>query len=393
VLGNGKMSVRGGYGIFYDDPGTIAWNSQADQAPFGTVLSLDGNAANSFANPYAGAVNPFPSPLNPPSTAYFPQYSSQYLASATMRNPYIQSWNFTVERQIVGRFVVRGSYVGSKGVSLVSIRELNSALYAAGVTTATTNQRRIYAPGLGSTSIVEPGGNSSFHAVQVTAERRYAKGFSILANYQFGKSIDEASANKGTGINMTDPSNRRFDRGRSDFDRTHVFNFSGLWELPIRFESRSLNAVLGGWNLNGIVSLMSGYPFTVTSGVDNARTGTGGQRAILTADPNIPGDRSRGEMVAEYLSKTAFAANPIGTMGTLGRNTFVGPGYANVDLGLAKRFQITERVATTFRFETFNALNRPNLDIPTAALNSGNFMRITIASDPRILQFALRMTW
>ena len=98
-------------------------------------------------------------------------------------------------------------------------------------------------------------------------------------------------------------------------------------------------------------------------------------------------------MVAEYLSRTAFAANPIGTMGTLGRNTFVGPGYANVDLGLAKRFQITERVATTFRFETFNALNRPNLDIPTAALNSGNFMRITIASDPRILQFALRMTW
>ena len=165
VLGNGKMSVRGGYGVFYDDPGTIAWNSQADQAPFGTVLSLDGNNVNSFANPYAGAVNPFPSPLNPPSTAYFPQYSSQFLASPNMRNPYMQSWNLTVERQIIGNFVVRGSYVGSKGTNLVSIRELNPAIYAPGVTTATTNQRRPYAPGLGSTSIVEPGGNSNFNAL------------------------------------------------------------------------------------------------------------------------------------------------------------------------------------------------------------------------------------
>jgi len=393
VLGNGKLSVRGGYGIFYDQPSTIAWNSQADQAPFGTVLTVDGNANNSIVNPYAGTVNPFPSPLNPPTDAYFPQYSSQYLVSPGFRNPYMQSWNFTVERQIIAKFVLRGSYVGSKGTNLVSIRELNPAVYAPGVSTATTNQRRVFAPSMGSTSIVEPGANSSFHAVQLTVERRYAKGFSILANYQFGKSIDESSANKGTGINMTDTYNRRFDRGRSDFDRTHVFNFSGLWELPIHFQNHAVNALLGGWSLNSIVSLMSGYPFTVTSGVDNARTGEGGQRAILVGDPNITGDRSRGAEVSQYLTKTAFAPNPIGTIGTLGRNTFEGPGFANVDLGLAKHFRLTEHVTTTFRFETFNALNHPNLDIPTTSLSSGNFMRITNAYTPRILQFALRTTW
>jgi hypothetical protein len=393
VLGNGKLSVRGGYGIFYDQPSTIAWNSQADQAPFGTVLTVDGNANNSIVNPYAGTVNPFPSPLNPPTDAYFPQYSSQYLVSPGFRNPYMQSWNFTVERQIIAKFVLRGSYVGSKGTNLVSIRELNPAVYAPGVSTATTNQRRVFAPSMGSTSIVEPGANSSFHAVQLTVERRYAKGFSILANYQFGKSIDESSANKGTGINMTDTYNRRFDRGRSDFDRTHVFNFSGLWELPIHFQNHAVNALLGGWSLNSIVSLMSGYPFTVTSGVDNARTGEGGQRAILVGDPNITGDRSRGAEVSQYLAKNAFAPNPIGTIGTLGRNTFEGPGFANVDLGLAKHFRLTEHVTTTFRFETFNALNHPNLDIPTTSLSSGNFMRITNAYTPRILQFALRTTW
>lgn len=393
VLGNGKLSVRGGYGVFFDDPGTIAWNNQGDQAPFGTVVTLDGSNGNSLANPYAGTINPFPSSLNPPSDAYFPQYSSQYLASPNMRNPYMQSWNLTVERQIIGNFVLRGSYVGSKGTNLVSIRELNPALYAPGVTTSTTNQRRVYAPGLGSTAIVEPGGNSEFHAFQITAERRYAKGFSVLANYQFGKSIDEASANKGTGQNVTDPTTRSFDRGRSDFDRTHVFNFSGLWELPIHFHNRAVNAIAGGWNLNAIVSLISGYPFTIGSGVDNARNGTGGQRAILVGNPYFAGDRSTSDMITQYLNKAAFAANPIGTMGTLGRNVYEGPGFSNIDLGLAKHFRITERITTTFRFEAFNSLNRTNFDLPTATLNSGNFMKITTAADPRILQFALRTTW
>jgi outer membrane receptor protein involved in Fe transport len=393
VFGDGKTAVRGGYGVFFDQPNTISWNSQADQAPFGTVLSTTGNLVNNILNPYAGAINPFPADLNPPKNAFFPQFSSQFLYVSDMRNPYVQAWNFTLERSLPGSFVVRTSYAGSKGTRLVAIRELNPAVYAPGVTTATTNQRRPFAPGLGSTSLVEPVGNSTFHAFQITAERRFAKGFSVLANYQFGKSIDDASANKGTGINRTNPFNQRFDKGRSDFDRTQVFNFSALWELPVHFSNRAVNAVAGGWNLNSIVSLISGYPFTVTSGVDNARTGTGGQRSDLTGDPYLPDDRPRGQQIQEWLRRTAFQANPLGSFGTLGRNTFEGPGYANVDVGLAKDFRVTERVTTTFRFEMFNAFNRVNLNVPTSSQTSGNFMRITSAYEPRILQFALRLTW
>src|SRR5436190_15513965 len=152
VFGNGKTAVRGGYGIFYDQPNTISWNSQADQAPFGTVLSTTGNAVNSMTNPYAGAINPFPAELNPPKNAFLPQFSSQFLYVTDMRNPYIQAWNFTLERQLKGGIVLRTSYAASKGTRLVSIRELNPAVYAPGVTTATTNQRRPYSPGLGSTS-------------------------------------------------------------------------------------------------------------------------------------------------------------------------------------------------------------------------------------------------
>jgi hypothetical protein len=393
VFGTGRTSIRAGYGIFFDSPNTISWNNQADQAPFGTVLSLSGNATNNFANPYAGTINPFPSPLNPAKDAYFPQFSSQFLYTNDMKNPYVQSWNFTLEHEIGGGFVFTGSYVGSKGTGLVSIRELNPAIYAPGVTTATTNQRRLLAPGLGSTSIVEPVGNSTFHAMQLTVNRRFANGFSILANYQFGKSIDDASANKGTGVNRTNPYDQRFDKGRSDFDRTHVFNLSGLWELPIHFQNRALDAVIGGWNLNAIVSLMSGYPFTVTSGVDNARTGTGGQRANLIGDPYFSGGRSRTETITAWLNPAAFTPNALGTFGTLGRNTFEGPGYANVDVGVAKNFRITEHWTTTLRAEAFNVLNRVNLTPPNSSINSGaNFMRITSAYDPRILQLALRIT-
>ena len=152
-------------------------------------------------------------------------------------------------------------------------------------------------------------------------ERRFARGFSILANYQFAKAIDDSSAVKGTAITRTNPYDQSYDKGPADFDKRHVANLSGLWELPIRFEDRVLNLIAGGWSLNGIASLWSGYPFTVTSGVDNARTGTGNQRADLVGDPNLPEGRSRGERIAAWLNTAAFRTGgaTLGTFGNLGR--------------------------------------------------------------------------
>ncbi|MGH9627070.1 MAG: hypothetical protein ACRD7E_01715, partial [Bryobacteraceae bacterium] len=100
-----------------------------------------------------------------------------------------------------------------------------------------------------------------------------------------------------------------------------------------------------------------------------------------------------GEKIEQWLNPSAFEPNALGTFGTLGRNTFRGPGFASVDLGLAKSFRFGERVSAALRFEAFNAFNRVNLEGPSASLNSGNFMRTTSAYDPRILQLALRTTW
>lgn len=393
VFGDGRTAIRGGYGIFFDQLNTIATNSQATQAPFGTVVTINGNQTNSFADPWAGTTNPFPASTTPPANVVFPEYSSQFLYAPDYRNAYVQSWNLTLEREVGLGFVVRSSYAGSKGTALAVGRELNTAIYAAGATTATTNQRRPFAPALGSTTILEPSGNSTFHALQLTVERRFSHGFSILTNYQFSKAIDDSSNAKSNGQSRTNPFDQRFDKGPADFDRRHVFNFSGLWELPGPSRSNPLHWVAGGWSLNGIASMWSGFPLTITSGVDNARTGTGNQRADLVGDPGLGGDRSRGQQIDEWLRRSAFAPNAIGTFGNLGRNTFRGPGYASLDLGLFKRIPITETVNATFRFEAFNALNRVNLASPATAQNSANFMRITSAYDNRILQLALRMTW
>jgi outer membrane receptor protein involved in Fe transport len=394
VFGDGKTSIRGGYGIFYDRQNTLQTNSAATQGPFGTVVNLNGNATNSFTDPYAGAVNPFPAPLNPPSTVQFVLPHTAFLYEEHMRNGNLQAWNLTLERDVAGGFLGRIAYAGSKGTRLFSGRELNPAIYAPGVTTATTNQRRALFPlGFGNMTLVEPVGNSTYHSLQLTSERRFAKGFSILANYTWSKSIDDGSHAKGNGVSHTNPFNTAFDKGPSDFDHTQVFTFSGLWELPVRFENRMLHRMLGGWNLTGIMTLMSGPTFTVGSGADNARSGTGGQRADLIGNPYFSGDRSRGEILTQYLNKAAFAPNALGTFGNLGRNRFRGPGLAVVDLGLHKNFPISERVNTQFRFETFNSFNRVNLNLPDTNFASGNFMRISGAGDPRILQFALRVQW
>ncbi|MGH9662646.1 MAG: hypothetical protein ACRD96_29115, partial [Bryobacteraceae bacterium] len=119
----------------------------------------------------------------------------------------------------------------------------------------------------------------------------------------------------------------------------------------------------------------------------------GGQRADLIGAPYLAGGRSRADRVAQWLNRTAFATNALGTFGNQGRNMFRGPGLASVDLGLFKNFRITERLTTQFRFETFNSLNRANLTGPDANQSSVNFMRTTSAYDPRILQFALKVLW
>jgi hypothetical protein len=388
LTGDGKTSLRMGYGIFFDRLNTLQTNSAATQAPFGTVVDIFGGPSDSMAKPYANfpGGNPFPKigfdavgtdVLNPGKDVQFVLPMAAFLYGPGSRNPYVQSWNLTLERQIGAGWVARASYAGSNGTALFSGRDFNAPLPSATATTATTNQRRPLYPNFGSIVMVEPAGRSFYHAGQFTAEKRFSRGFTVLANYTYSKTIDNnvGSANKGNGTSVTNPLDQSFDRGLADYDLRHVFNFSGVWELPVKFQNRALNFVAGGWNMTSIVAWRSGFPFTVLSGQDNARTGQGSQRADLTGtSPYMSNSGDHGAMAAQYLSKAAFKVNALGTYGVLGRNTFIGPGSFNTDFGLHKNFPMTERLHWQFRFETFNLFNNVNLNNPNATVTSGNFM-------------------
>jgi hypothetical protein len=215
----------------------------------------------------------------------------------------------------------------------------------------------------------------------------------VLANYTFSKSLDTSSYNKETGETVTDPWNRMFDRGLSDFDHAQVASISGLWALPGKYGSPFARTLLGGWNLSGIVSLRSGFVNTVYSDVDNSLSGVGSDRPDLIGNPYFPSGRSRGQQIAAWLNPAAFAPNAPGTFGDVGRNAYFGPGFASTDLGLHKDFPIKEKLTAQFRFEMFNALNRVNLQAPNLYIDSPTFMQITSAYDPRVLQFALKLVW
>lgn len=393
-FGDGRTSVRAGYGIFYDHPNTISTNSPANQGPFGTVVRISGDATNSVLNPYAGTVNPFPiDPFNVPRDVSFVLPHNMFSYAEGFENGTLQSWNLTVEREFIPSWLLRLAYAGSHGSNLAIGNELNPALYAPGATTATTNQRRALFPQFGNITVMQATGESSYHSLQATIDKRFSRGFSLLANYTLAKALDHSSENKQTGASQTNPFDLEFDWGPANFDRRHRLVVSGLWQLPGRPANRAADAVLGGWSLTGIWTWQTGLPFTVNSGVDNARTGTGGQRADVVGDPALPDDRDRAELITRWFNTAAFTTNALGTFGSVGRNSLRGPRYSAVDMGLHKTFALPGGVKTQFRFEAFNVFNNVNLNLPVSTVTSGNFGRILGADDPRILQFALRVSF
>lgn len=395
AFGDGRTSVRGGYGIFFDQPNTITTNNQTDQAPFAPVIRLNGTTSNDVRSPYIGAVNPFPYPTPPSPSSTFPPYTSQYLYSANMRNGYVEAWNLQVQQEVGRDTVFSVGYAASMGVHLPIARELNAAVYIPGAsTTANTNQRRPFAPALGSTTLLEPGASSNYNSLQFNLTRRFYKGFSILANYTFSKAIDISSDAKTLGQGLTIPTDPAFDRGPADFDRRHVVNVSTIWDIPMQLQNRFARAVIGGWESTAIANYTGGYPFSIYSGQDNALTGTGNQRADFVPAQTVSlGRRSTAASAKEWLNKAAFVPNTIGTYGDTGRNAYRGPAYTDIDTGLLKNIDLTERLNATLRFEAFNVLNHTNLSTPNNTVTNGGFAQITSAYDPRILQFAARLNW
>jgi hypothetical protein len=386
-----KTVLRAAYGIFYDEFQSILYNNITQQFPWANQTTLVGPL--SFSDPFAGGPVLDPASWKPSPTAPFPSSSAFYAMTTGLRPGYLQNWNIFLEYQLRSDLLIRAGYVGSKGTHLVNLYEQNAAIYGAGASASNVNARRpLNNPLIGSLQIYESGANSSYNAFQFTVQKRYAKGFSILANYTFGRSIDDNS--DGTGASPgPDPWNHRNNIGPSDFDIAHRLVVSGVWEMPRLTRSHAaLRWILGGWQSNAIYTASTGIPVTVRSGADNNFDGVSGDFGDYKGGAwQLPKGRSKQDQIARWFNTSVFAANTIGTIGSARRGQLRAPGDSNLDYSLFKNIPLTERKRLQFRAEAFNLLNHANLGVPGTTVNSPSFGVISSASDPRILQFALKL--
>jgi hypothetical protein len=393
-FGNKKTSVRAAYGVFYDNPRFHEVSHFVNSPPYSLQITVQ--QPLSFSDPYAGQANPFP--YTAPKTD---QEKANYRfllpvtvglsIDPTLAAPYVQQWNFNIQRELARDYVFTAAYVASKGTKLPIRTELNPALFRTGATVANINDRRIYAPNYASIIEYKNIINSTYNALQLTLNKRFSNGFTLLASYTFSRTIDGISL-ETDGFNGQDPLNLRGDKGLADFDTRHRTVASFLYELP-GMKSGWGKWVAGGWQTNGILSIQGGTPFTVTSGQDRALSGVGTQRPDLVGNPYMDTGRSRGELITRYFNPAAFTLPPTGSYGNTGRNTILGPGRWNMDFALFKAFPIREGMKLHFRWELFNFFNHANLNNPVANISVADVGQIRGTSSPRIMQFGLRLAF
>ncbi|HTS28564.1 MAG TPA: carboxypeptidase regulatory-like domain-containing protein [Bryobacteraceae bacterium] len=406
VQGNGKTSIRGGFGMFYDSMQNGIYNNRfVDTSPFSVQINLNPVNPNPpiasfipFSNPYLGMTNPFPAPYPPPKNIAFPlpDLAASYDIGhgGTYQTPVTYEWNLTAERQLRGDWMIRAAYVGSHESHGMENVELSPNVYPTG--------KHLF-PQYSDIAMAMNDINASYNSLQLTAQKRFSKGFTILANYTFAKSIDDwpygqdittVVAGGNSPIPWNFPGRHQFDRGPSDFDRTHRFVASFVYYLPsLSHAPAALRYIAGGWGLTGIITAQTGYPFTVTYGKDVSGTALSTDRPVLLASTTIgPGACGTAAPCVDYLVPTAFGTPAAGTFGNLGKGSLRGPNSITYNGGLSKEFPLyKERVRLQFRAEYFNLFNRVNFNNPATSVTGAGFGRITGAGDPRIGQLALKL--
>lgn len=438
VLRNGKLSVRGGYGLFYDVPISELTLQFLLAAPF----AINPNTVfTDYNNPWLGSrSNPIPQPFPFTPIPRGGRFDFTKIAPVGLTvmdpnfgSPYGQQWDLQVQYELKRDWLLEAAYVGTNGVHLLNRREIDPAdptptAAFPNPSTGNTNPRRILNKGnpqnakfggavFGGITDQLTDANSNYNSLQLGVTKRFSQGFSMTHAYTWGHAIDNASGLRvGSQIFGGNP---RADRGNSEQDVRQRYVFSYRWEAPwMAAQTGFVGHLVGGWGFSGVTTFQGGTPFSITEPTDRCLCASGNQRPDLVAgnitlfDPRsttaVPGrpnslfDGTGGGSLTAASNPffrrvgraTSFALGA-GRFGNLGRNTMRGPGINNWDLALFKRTKLTERQQLEFRGEFFNLFNHAQFttSADTGNIGSLNFGKIQGTLDPRIIQLALRYTF
>ena len=443
---DGKTVLRSAYGIFYESQRGefgISFGQGAPWAGFSEVQNV------SFDDPYKDVVGGNPFPFVPGPDSPYPLNGQFAMTFPDAHPPYVQQWNFGIQREIAQNFLVSASYIGNQMTHLYGAVDMNPSVFVAGNSDAngncftTVRARRVSFRTLTSTGAVAPNtvcstfanrairrtlslldptgtlggakygfvhawdsnGTRSYNGMLLSLNKRMSNNFSFTANYTWSHCISDPVNNflhGTTGVGAwNDETNRAYDRGNcagGGDDIRHIANSTVVIKTP-EFSNRAVNAIFGGWSTSGILRVRSGAWQDVS--ISNESSGTGGnignQRANVVSD-NIYGNQCKTDLRASnptcrWYNAAAFTYPTYGTLGTLGRATLLGPGEWNLDFGLNRTFNVVEGQALEFRMEASNVLNHTNLGSPNTSIGTGvnaQFGRITSAGGPRIIQFGMK---
>ena len=391
--------MRGGFGISYFPVPFSASDELGQQPPFTVSQTFSDNtnyAGTAYATPCGASNigssslpiinNPFPqgvTTVQPTTTAQLNQTGvaviGHELANPT---PYMESWNFDIERQVTGSAMLEVAYAGSHAVHLTYAYNPNEIEPGVpGVNGAVSqNLRRLIQPlnNISTWAQLDERNMSNYHSLQVKLTKRYAYGLTALLSYTFSRSLDyggSAASGGGAVGNPQTVTNLKAGYGPSGFDQMHRFVGSFTYELPFgrgrKFvQSGIASSIVGGWEFDGIVTLASGLPFTVTL-----------NNGVNFGAPSWPNRIASGTLSnpgpAMWFNTAAFVAPPFNTYGNSARGVLYGPGTSNWDLSIQRQFRIIERLNMRLRMDAFNAFNTPNFGEPNSAIGSATAGVIT----------------
>ena len=365
--------VRAGYGLS-NDPFDIGPRGLRTNYPVLVALNIDGANAHDPAGGWEDGLPPVPEPDLGDGVIPTPLQVVVHSVPTKIERGYIQSWNLTLQKELSYGFVGQAGYVATR-----SVRQYGNIDINAGQIIGAGNAGRPLVGRFGrtaTTSEYRPFGHSQYDALQASLTRRFDGGFQMGMNYTWSKTIG-VNSDSQSGVSVA--ALQYFDLNRSlvGYDRTHIFNLTNVWELPFgrgkrwASESKIASAILGGWQINNVVSLLSGSPFSVTaSGTSLDMPGSTQRADQVKPEVEMLGGAGPGQ---SYFDPFAFAAVTEPRFGTAGFNTLRGPGIVNWDFGLFRQFALGERWRIEFRAEAFNFTNTPHFGDPGANVSSMSF--------------------